>query len=157
MKTHTLPALEFVFSVHIRLLPATYLGPSPWGSERAAVYLAEGRFEGPDIRGRVVPGSGGDWALIRPDGVLDFDARYLLETDDGVTIYLQNRGYRWASKEVMDKLRRREQVDASEYYMRVTPRFEVQSGKYDWLSKYVFIGVAEKIPEGNIISYYKVL
>ena len=157
MSTRIQPRLEFAFSIRIRLKPATYMGVSPWGNERAAVYLDEGSVEGPDIRGRVVPGSGGDWAVVRPDGVLDFDARYLLETDDGVTIYLQNRGYRWASEEVMAKMRRREEVDPSEYYMRVSPRFEVRSGKYDWLTKYVFVGIAEKIPEGNVISYYKVL
>lgn len=155
--THTPPQLEFAFAVRIRLHPATYLGKSPLGNERAAVYVQEGSFEGPGIRGRVVPDSGGDWATVRPDGVLDFDARYLLETDDGVTIYLQNRGYRWASEEVMARQRRREPVDPSEYYMRASPKFEVQAGPYDWLMKYVFVGVAEKIPEGNVISYYKVL
>ena len=27
--------------------------------------------------------SGGDFPLVRPDGVIDFDARYLLEAEDG--------------------------------------------------------------------------
>jgi hypothetical protein len=151
------PRFEFAFSVRISLKPAIYLGASPSGAERAAVYLEEGDFAGPEIRGTVVSGSGGDWALVRPDGVLDFDARYLLKTDDGVVIYLQNRGYRWASPEVMARMRRREVVDPSEYYMRVSPRFEVQEGQYDWLMRYVFFGIAEKTPEGNVISYYKVL
>ncbi len=41
--------------------------------------------------------------------------------------------------------------------MRVAPKFEVEAGKHDWLNKYVFVGVAEKIPRGNIIRYFKVL
>ncbi|MEO8778650.1 MAG: DUF3237 domain-containing protein [Rhodanobacter sp.] len=151
------PRFEFVFSIRISLQPALYLGGMPSGGERAAVYLEEGDFEGPNIRGAVLPGSGGDWAIVRPDGVLDFDARYLLKTDDGVLIYLQNRGYRWASPDAMAKMRRREPVDSSEYYMRVSPRFEVQTGPYDWLMRYVFFGVAEKTPQGNVIHYYKVL
>ena len=32
-----------------------------------------------------------------------------------------------------------------------------QPGKHDWLDKYVFVGVGEKIPHGNIIRYFKVL
>lgn len=56
--------------------------------------------------------SGGDWRLLRPDGVLDFDARYLLRTDDGTVIYMQNRGYRWGPPEMMAALSRREPVDA---------------------------------------------
>ncbi|MEP6907821.1 MAG: DUF3237 domain-containing protein [Pseudoxanthomonas sp.] len=156
-KPYSEPRFEFVFSIRITLQPALYMGQSPAGGERAAVYIAEGDFEGPDIRGTVVPGSGGDWAVVRPDGVLDFDARYLLMTDDGVPIYLQNRGYRWASPEAMAKMKRREPVDPSEYYMRVSPKFEVQTGRYDWLMRYVFFGVAEKVPQGNVINYFKVL
>ncbi|MCD9028722.1 DUF3237 domain-containing protein [Luteimonas sp. BDR2-5] len=151
------PRLEFAFAVRIRLRPALYMGKSPLGHERAAVYLEDGEFEGPGIRGRVLSGSGGDWAVVRPDGVLDFDARYVLQTDDGVSIYMQNRGYRWGSEEVMARMRRREPVDPSEYYMRASPKFEVQSGPYDWLMRYVFVGVADKTPEGNVIRYFKVL
>ncbi|RJG24710.1 DUF3237 domain-containing protein [Massilia cavernae] len=151
------PQLEFAFSIRITLENASYLGVSPAGYERAAVYVKEGVIEGPGLRGKVLPHSGGDWPAKRPDGVLDFDARYLLETDDGVVIYMQNRGYRWASPEVMARLARREPVDPSEYYMRVTPKFEVQTGKYDWLTRYVFVGVALKTPNGNEIHYYKVL
>lgn len=152
------PKFEFAFTVTIRLRPpAMYLRPSLGGSERAAIYLEDGHFEGPNIRGRVLPGSGGDWPLVRPDGVIDFDARYMLEVDDGTLIYMQNRGYRWGSQDVMDRMRRQEIVDPSEYYMRVAPKFEVPQGKHDWLARYVFIGVAEKTPRGNSIAYYKVL
>lgn len=151
------PTLEFAFAIKIELEHAIFLGASPNGNRRAAVYVKEGSFEGPGMRGTVLPHSGADWAVIRPDGVLDFDARYLLETDDGVVIYMQNRGYRWGSKEVMAKMTRREAVEPSEYYMRVAPKFEVQEGKYDWLMRYVFVGTALKTPTGNEIHYFKVL
>ena len=149
---------EFAFSVRIKLKPpAKYLRPSLYGSERGVIYLEDGEFEGPNIRGRVLPGSGGDWPLVRPDGVIDFDARYMLEVDDGTLIYMQNRGYRWGSAEVMERMRKQEPVDPSEYYMRVSPKFEVPQGKHDWLARYLFVGVAEKTPGGNSIAYYKVL
>ncbi|RJG22058.1 DUF3237 domain-containing protein [Massilia cavernae] len=86
------PRFEFAFSVRIVLHGAHYFGPSPQGAERVAVYVKEGSFEGPEIRGVVLPDSGADCPLVRPDGVIDFDARYLLKTDDGVLIYMQNRG-----------------------------------------------------------------
>jgi hypothetical protein len=41
--------------------------------------------------------------------------------------------------------------------MRAAPKFEAPEGKYSWLNKYVFVGVAEKTPAGNMIHYYKVL
>jgi len=90
--------------------------------------------------------------------VIDFDARYLLELDDGTIIYLQNRGYRWAhSEEVAERMARNEPADPSEYYMRVSPKFDVPEGPHDWMAKHIFVGVAEKVPNANCIHYFKVL
>lgn len=152
------PKLEFAFTIHLKLdqvmvLPAA----SALGYERAAIGVAEGDFEGPNIRGRVVPHSGADWASVRPDGTLDFDARYLLETDDGTLIYVQNRGYRWAPPEVMKRMAERQEVAPSEYYMRVSPKFEVAQGPHDWLARHIFVGIGERTRTGNSIHYYKLL
>jgi hypothetical protein len=150
------PKFEHAFSIAITLRPAIYMSPSASGQTRAAVYLEEGTVSG-RINGRVMPGSGGDWALIRGDDVLDFDARYLLELDDGTVIYMQNRGYRWGSEAAMQAMREQKIVDPSEYYMRVTPRFEGPAGPHEWLYRHVFVGVAEKIPSANCIHYFTVL
>lgn len=152
------PQLEYAFSIGITLTKAHYLKPTTMGATRAAVYAAEGTIEGPGIKGKVVPMSGGDWPLVRPDGVIDFDARYMLELDDGTMIYLQNRGYRWAfTQEVAERMSRNEPADSSEYYMRVSPKFDVPEGPHDWMAKHVFVGVAEKVPGANRIHYFKVL
>lgn len=148
------PKLEYAFTIELELDPATYLGNTPTGAERAAVYIRKGVITGPMLHGVAVPYSGGDWARKRPDGVLDFDARYLLRLDDGTVVYMQNSGYRWASSDVMARLSKHEPVPSSEYYMRVTPKFEVKTGSYDWLMRYVFVGVAEKTPSGNRINYF---
>lgn len=102
--------------------------------------------------------SGGDFPLQRENGVIDFDARYLLEADDGAVIYLENRGYRWARDDnTASKMRQNEDVGFDEYYMRVTPKFDAPAGKHEWLSKHVFVGVAEKLPGANRIHYFVVL
>jgi uncharacterized protein DUF3237 len=149
--TNNLPAppqLEFAMTIAINLGKAYWVRPTQYGSERAAVYLLDGI---------VVPNSGGDFPWVRPDGVIDFDARYLLQTDDGANIYFQSRGYRWGTPEAMAKMARREPVEDGDYYMRVAPKFEAPAGKYDWLNRHVFVGRAEKTPEGNRIHYFKVL
>jgi hypothetical protein len=151
------PGLEYALTISINLGPAYRVRPPQYGSERAAVYLTDGVVIGPGINGIVIPGSGGDWPWVRPDGVIDFDARYLLQTDDGAVIYLQNRGYRWGPEDIMDKMARREPVPEGSYYMRVAPKFEAPAGKYDWLNRYVFVGAAQKTPAGNRIHYFKVL
>src|SRR5690242_18205693 len=89
------PSFEHVFSIEIDLVPVRWVAPSAMGDKRGVVLAAAGVITGPRLTGKVVPMSGGDYALQRPNGVIDFDARYLLEADDGAHIYLQNRGYRW--------------------------------------------------------------
>jgi len=152
------PALEHAFTISIKLSHPYWVKPPARGDMRAAIYAAEGVVEGPKLNGRVVPMSGGDFPLTRPNGVIDFDARYLLEADDGAIIYLENRGYRWArSEEIAQKMRSNEPVGFNDYYMRVTPRFDAPAGPHEWLSRHVFVGVAEKIPNANRIHYFVVL
>jgi hypothetical protein len=151
------PRLEFSFTVRLTFERAFWIRPPTTGATRASIYVKDGAFEGPAIRGIVVPGSGADWPLVRPNGVIAFDARYLLQVDDGTVIYLQNRGFRWGTKESMDAMARNEPVDPASYYFRTTPRFEAPEGSYDWLNKHVFIGIGEKVPRGNHIHYYKLL
>ena len=37
---------------------------------------------------------------------------------------------------------------------RGTPTFEVPTGKHDWLTKHVFVGVGERRSDGNLLRYY---
>jgi Protein of unknown function (DUF3237) len=152
------PRFEHAFTIALDLTGFRQVIPSAMGDQRAAVYAAGGRIEGPRLNGRVVPMSGGDFPLVRPNGVIDFDARYLLEAEDGAIIYMQNRGYRWArSPEIAARMSQNEPVDWDDYYMRVTPKFDAPAGPHEWLSQHVFIGVAEKIPGANRIHYFVVL
>jgi hypothetical protein len=41
--------------------------------------------------------------------------------------------------------------------MRVSPKFDVPEGAYEWMSRHVFVGVAEKTPGANRIHYFVVL
>jgi len=153
------PKFEYAFTITINLDPDRifWVRPSDTGSERAGVYVLDGTVEGPGIKGIVLPQSGADWPLLRPNGVIDFDARYMLQLDDGSVVYVRNRGFRWGDAKVMERMRLRQEVDPSEYYFRVSPKFEAPEGAYDWLNRYVFVGVAEKSPGGNAIHYYRLL
>lgn len=151
------PRLEFAFTVKISLDRAYWVKPPDIGCVRAGIYLKDGTFEGPNIRGIVIPNSGADWPLVRPNGVIDFDARYMLQEEDGTVIYLQNRGFRWGPQAVMEAMARNEPVDHGSYYFRTSPKFEAPEGKHDWVNRHIFIGVGEKVPKGNQIHYYKLV
>lgn len=132
----------------------------PTGAGRGGVYLGTGEFSGPKLNGKVVPESGGDYALFRPDDTISFDARYMLEENDGTLILLQNRGYLWGYKDdTLDRLRDMgfaggPAVNPEEYYFRTFPSFEVEAGKHDWLTRHVIVGIGERKADGNLIRYY---
>ena len=68
------------------------IGETPSGNRRIGL-VAGGTFEGPKLRGTVLPG-GADWIIGRPDGVTTLDVRIVLQTDDGAAIGLTYRGLR---------------------------------------------------------------
>jgi hypothetical protein len=154
------PRLEFAMEIRLRFPSAQMIPNTPAGGGRSAVYVESGTFEGPKLRGRAVPHSGGDYAYFRPDEVAVFDARYMLEEDDGTLILLNNRGFLWGRKPgTMQRLRDwafngGEPVPHEEYYLRGSPTFECSVGKHDWLTKHVFVGVGERRPDGNCLRYY---
>jgi hypothetical protein len=151
-------ASDFAFAVQLVLKKAMWpKAPLTAGGKRVFVGIESGTIAGPLLNGIVVPDSGGDYAHERPDGVIDFDARYMLQADDGTNIFLQSRGYRWASEDAMVRMRAQQPVAAHEYYMRVITRFECETGPHDWLNKHVFVGIGDKIPYGNIIRYFRIL
>src|SRR5258705_11797533 len=67
-----------LFDIVIDLNPKLNIGDGPLG-RRILFGAAGGTFEGPRLRGQVVPG-GGDWALFRADGTMSIDVRLTLPT-----------------------------------------------------------------------------
>jgi hypothetical protein len=55
------PKLEFAFTIAIELTGARWIKPTSIGMTRAAVYAGSGTIEGPLLRGKVIPMSGGDF------------------------------------------------------------------------------------------------
>ena len=78
-------------------------------------------------------------------------------------ILLHNKGFLWGRHpDTMQRLRDwafngGQPVPHEDYYLRGNPTFECPVGKHDWLTKHVFVGVAEKVPGANRIHYFQVL
>jgi len=119
-----------LMTVQIAAAPPQKLGTVPHGI-RSVVPVTGGDFEGPRLRGKVLPG-GGDWLLLRPDGVLELDLRITLETDDHALIYMTFQGLRHGS------------------YFRTLPRFETSTESYAFLNRIICVGVGEARPDGAV-------
>ncbi len=123
------PQFDYVMQTRVMTAPRMVLGDYGGTGTRMMITVTGGDFEGPGLKGRVVPG-GTEWPLVRPDGVGTIDARYTFETHDGVFINVRNSGYRYGPPEVMAKLAAyKEVVDPSEYYFRTYTIFEAPAGR----------------------------
>jgi hypothetical protein len=131
------------------------IGAVPHGTRVTAPVVA-GHFEGPRLRGKVLPGSG-DWTLLRGDGVLELDLRLTLETDDGALIHMSSFGLRHGPPEIISAIARGETVDASTYYFRTTPRFETAHPKYEFLNRLVAVSTGDRRPAGPIYTIDEIL
>jgi len=131
------------------------LGITPHGI-RQVIYIKGGTFEGPRIKGVVVPG-GGDWFVRRADQMVEVDVRCVLRTDDNQLLYCRLRGINEMTAEVGIKAITGQSIDSSKYYFRVTATIETGSKKYEWLNRIVAVGVGNLTPAGVEYNIYAVL
>ena len=118
------------------------IGAVPHGT-RVTVPIADGHFEGPRLRGRVLPG-GGDWTVKRADGAIELDLRITLETDDGALIHMTFEGIR-------------DDGAPGGPYFRTVARFEAGEGKYAFLNRLLGVGSGQIGPGGPLHIIEEVL
>ena len=136
------PQLAFVFEETVTLGQAIPAGDTARGS-RLIIPITGGTFEGPEIRGEVLP-MGWDWQLRRADGCTEVEADYFLRTDDGVVINIVNTGVICRPD------------DGGPVPVRTHPVFEAPLGKYDWLSQGAFVGTLEPEMNGDEVSAVRI-
>ena len=149
------PRLSLVYRLEATLGRPIDLGETFEGHRRI-VPLTGGTFTGPELSGKLVPGASADWQRVLPDGSSIADLRYTLQTDEGTPLYVRARGVRHGSPEVLARLGRGENVDASEYTFRTSTQIGTAAAELDWLNKGVFISVGGRQPAGVIYDTYLV-
>lgn len=141
---------EFLMNFEATLNPAQNVGNGAMGI-RSISDVTGGTFEGPRLKGTILP-SGGDWVLVNPAlGILNIDVRASLQTDDGATIFAQYKGRIAFGPEKMADLFDPSTglPDPADYYFRTAPIFETGSEKYSWINNIVAVGVG-RIIEGGV-------
>ncbi len=149
------PRLTQIYRLEAMLGPPLDLGDIPQGHRRI-VRLTGGTFTGPELRGTLLPGASADWQTVLPDGTALGDIRYTLQTDAGELLYVQSRSVRHGSAEVLARLGRGDDVDASEYTFRTSTQIEAAAPHLDWLNKGVFISVGGRQSDRVIYETYLV-
>jgi Protein of unknown function (DUF3237) len=147
---------RLLMMMHVKVGTLLSIGGVPHGVRRTAL-LGGGTFEGPRLRGTILPDCSADWQLLRSDGVLEMDLRFTLRTDDGALISMRSFGLRHGPPEVIAAIGRGETVDPSSYYFRTMPRFETAHPQYSFLNRLIAVATGDRRPEGPIYTIHEVL
>ena len=148
---------EFLFRMVLAAgAPQMSTGANARGGELRVIPVTAGTFEGPNLRGELVPGTTADWLRVEPDGTAHMDVRLVMRTDRGQTFYMSYTGIRHGPPEVIARLGRGEAVDPSEYYFRIAIRFETADPDLAWLNRVLGIGVGQRPPAGPTYDVYVV-
>jgi hypothetical protein len=148
------PGLAFIADIRVEVGSPITIGETGSGLRRVVPILG-GRVEGPRLSGRVVPG-GADFQILRADGVMELEAKYVLETSDGAFIYVVNRGLRHGPAEAVEKLMRGEPVDPKLIYFRAVPSFETAAADFKWMTRSLFVCSGTRLPNQVLLALHEI-
>jgi hypothetical protein len=144
-----------IFTIVAELGAILQFGKTPYG-ERRVIDIHGGTVAGPRLNGRILRG-GADWQIIRPDGTVDIQARYTIESASGTLVLVSSEGLRHGPPEVMAKLASGEPVDPAHYYFRTAMRFETADTQLSWMNNIIAIAYGTREPMAARLTVFEVL
>src|ERR1700733_8020532 len=135
---------KYVFTITALIGGVTSAGEIGHGVRRIIPVIG-GEVRGEGINGKVCA-FGADFQIIRPNELIELEAKYAFETDDGAGVYVENKGLRFGPGYLLQKLKRGEPVDPKLIYFRTVPKFETGHEKYRWLMEHLFIASPAPLP-----------
>jgi len=149
------PPLKWFADLAVQVGQPQQIGRTARGVRRLIPILG-GEATGDGWRADVLPG-GADFQLLVGDTLAELDARYVLQTDGGDLVYVQNRALRTGTPEVMARLARGEPVDPAQVYFRCSPSFETASPALGWITERMFVGTGARHPDKVVMRFFEVL
>ncbi|HEY0685739.1 MAG TPA: DUF3237 domain-containing protein [Steroidobacter sp.] len=126
--------LEPLFDLHIKLRKEVeQVGSTPEGL-RIHLFVDEGECVGPKVRGRLRRG-GGDWFVLRPDGVGLLNVRCTIETHDGALIFGEHLGLLEFGERGYERFLSGQR--SASLPGKVAARYHTGGAQYGWLNRAV--------------------
>ena len=142
MKDIAEPGLDFFCNLQVQLGAPIEMGATSAGRRRI-IPIIGGTVSGPHFEGRIL-NLGADWQTQFHGGTAHLDTRYALETLDGATIEIINRGFRHGPPDVIAALAAGEDIAADAYYMRTHATLETGDARYNWVNNHIFVGTGAR-------------
>ncbi len=149
------PRLKPFADLRVEVGAPQHVGQTVHGLRRL-IPIIGGTASGDGWTARVLPG-GADFQLIVNDRLSELDARYVLETDAGDFIYVQNRAVRSGPPELIARLVRGEPVDPAQIYFRCSPSFETAAPALSWMGERMFVGTGARYPDAVVMRFFELL
>lgn len=152
------PKLDAAFNLHLELGKPNDVGAVSAAGMRRVVPVTGGMLEGPGmggapLKGKILPGA--DYQIIRPDGLTEIDAHYVVQLESGDLIYVTNRGMRHGPPELLAKLAAGEKIDQTKIYFHTIIAVETAAKSLDWMNKSIFVSTGERLPSEAVIHVYR--
>ena len=148
------PSLRLLADLSVEVGAPLEVGAVPTLGRRRLIPILGGSAHGPHWQGRILPG-GADFQLIAGERVALLEARYVIETDAGDLIYVENRALRSGPRELLARLARGEPVDPASIYFRCAPRFEVSAPALHWMMERLFVGSGVRHPQQVLLRFFE--
>jgi hypothetical protein len=138
------PTLQFLCDMHATVFPPFIIGTLATGHRLVFLLEPGGRVEGPELHGRIMPGSTVT-QLIRTDSVVEFEGQTFLEMDDGHSMLLRTSGMLSVLAEGTQELAEGKPYDPSSTWARSSGRFEAAAdGPYAWLNQALCVVITRR-------------
>lgn len=140
---------------HLMTLHAPIVGhPHAIDASLTIFNSGDGTVEGPKVKGRILAPTA-DWLRTMPGGSLKVDARMLIETHDGASIYAAYGGVIRIAAADFARMAGGDTLRAAEMYFITAPTFQTAHPAYCWLNGVQAIAkaVALKGGPGGYVRY----
>lgn len=141
---------EYIFSYTATVqVPLEVLGPVPDGV-RVNGYITGGEAHGPRLKAELLP-VGGDWLLLRRDGVAILDVRATFKTDDDALIYAVYGGVMDMGPDAYDNFLNG--ILPEKASIRAVPRFQTSHPGYLWINRLQCLNVGDVDLTTGVVRY----
>jgi hypothetical protein len=142
--------LEHIMSYTVKIAEPEVIGAVPEGL-RVNGYITGGEVTGPRLSGKLRP-VGGDWLMMRKDGVAVLDVRATIETRDGALIDLSYWGILDMGDDGYEQFLQG-QPPASGTAIRMSARLSTSHPDYLWLNRLHCLGIGQAYLERAEVAY----
>lgn len=131
--------IEYLFSYDVQIGDMYRMPSSPYGLRNIG-YITEGRVWGDKITGKILPG-GGDWCVIRRDGISMPDVKCMIETDSGAHILMTYTGKMDTGENGFDDYCNSRFPDTN--FISTNVELETEDEDYLWANRVACFGIGQ--------------